>query len=282
MTTMHSPFPGMDPFLETPQAWRDFQLSYCVAISRVLNRLLPDGCHARTGAIEYAAHRADGVAELHGCEAEPTLPRPDVITVGTPPTGAGRLVLFPIEQRAHRHVEVRRHDRRDEDGEDPVVAAVEVLTPEVKSGDGRAAYLLRRQAIMCEVPVLEIDLFRGGGRAAVEPAPPGDYAATLTRPERLPAAEVWAWNLRDPLPILPVPEGDDAEVPLDLRAALDEAYDAAHYARWVYRHGPRDLAPPLSPADTAWAAEFASGAKVTYWDEWHRRRAAAAGAATAE
>ena len=275
---MPSPFPGMNPYLGAAGrlAGRSTATSLCVAISRVLVRLLPEGCHTRTGAIEYAANRAGGIAELRGGEAEPSLPRGDMKTVGTPPTGGGRLTLFPIEQRAHRYVEVRRHDRRDEDGEDPVVAVIEVLTPEVKSGDGRAAYLLRRQAVMCKVPVLEIDLFRSGGRAAVEPVPAGDYAATLTRPERLPAAEVWAWNLRDPLPTIPVPTGDDdVEVPLDLRAALDEAYESAHYARWVYRHGPRDLDPPLSPADAAWAAELASSAETAYWEEWHRRRAEA-------
>ena len=71
------------------------------------------------------------------------------------------------------------------------------------------------------------------------------------------AADVWMWTLRDPLPVLPVPlAGDDADVTLDLRAALDATYDANQYDRFIYNDvTPADLDPPLDAAAAAWAAK---------------------------
>lgn len=39
---MPSPFPGMDPYLETPSIWSDFHLTMLVTIRAELNRVLPD------------------------------------------------------------------------------------------------------------------------------------------------------------------------------------------------------------------------------------------------
>jgi hypothetical protein len=38
---MPSPFPGMDPYLESPDIWPDFQQAIAVGISGELNRTLP-------------------------------------------------------------------------------------------------------------------------------------------------------------------------------------------------------------------------------------------------
>lgn len=66
-------------------------------------------------------------------------------------------------------------------------------------------------------------------------------------------AEFWPMGLRDPLPIVPVPlRSGDADALVDLKAALDGAYDAVYESR-IDKRGSE---PPPSPEDEAWAREF--------------------------
>src|SRR5688572_4397902 len=44
---MPSPFPGMNPYLETEAVWSDFHGSFLMAIRAELNRSLPEGYVAR-------------------------------------------------------------------------------------------------------------------------------------------------------------------------------------------------------------------------------------------
>ncbi len=44
---MPSPFPGMDPYLETEAGWGGFHQAYVVAVQAELNRFLPDGYRAQ-------------------------------------------------------------------------------------------------------------------------------------------------------------------------------------------------------------------------------------------
>ena len=45
---MPSPFPGMDPYLESPDYWRDVHSSFLVEVRVALNATLPPGFVART------------------------------------------------------------------------------------------------------------------------------------------------------------------------------------------------------------------------------------------
>ena len=40
---MPSPFPGMDPYLESPTHWRGFHELYIASMTAVLNATLPEG-----------------------------------------------------------------------------------------------------------------------------------------------------------------------------------------------------------------------------------------------
>ena len=64
--------------------------------------------------------------------------------------------------------------------------------------------------------------------------------------------EVYAWTLRQPLPVIPVPlAGDDPDVPLNLQAAFTTTYDRAGYDYALdYR---RPVEPPLEPSTVDWA-----------------------------
>jgi hypothetical protein len=44
---MPSPFPGMDPYLESPDIWPDFHHRFAEHVSAELNRTLPAPYYAR-------------------------------------------------------------------------------------------------------------------------------------------------------------------------------------------------------------------------------------------
>lgn len=56
----------------------------------------------------------------------------------------------------------------------------------------------------------------------------------VSRVSRRPLAEVWPWTLREPPPLIPVPlSSGDADLVLDLNAALMERMERAGYDRYV-------------------------------------------------
>ena len=86
----------------------------------------------------------------------------------------------------------------------------------------------------------------------------GDYCVLVSRYQERRQADLWTFNLRDPLPAIPVPlAGDDPELKLDLQAILNRVYDGARYQRYIYSTPP---VPPLSEPDAAWASELAAKA----------------------
>jgi hypothetical protein len=140
-----------------------------------------------------------------------------------------------------------------------VVTVIEVLSPSNKQpgSDGRREYLSKREAVLqSPAHLVELDLLRGGERLpTLEPLPPGDYYAFVCREYDRPAAEVYAWPLRHPLPPIPVPlAGDDPDVVLELQAIFNTVYERAGYDYSLDYDGP--IAPPLSEADAAWAWEL--------------------------
>jgi hypothetical protein len=82
------------------------------------------------------------------------------------------------------------------------------------------------------------------------PVPDGDFYAILSRQQRRPKAEVYAWTLRQPLPRIPVPlKPEDGDVTLDLHQAFCVVYDRARYDRSL------DYTAPLPPDDAAWVQD---------------------------
>lgn len=140
-----------------------------------------------------------------------------------------------------------------------VVTVVELLSPVDESSPasrGRQEYLARRRDVLrSEANLVEIDLLRGGlGIPSVDPLPPGDYHAHVSRVALRPRGEVFSWWLRDPLPALPIPLREDHEVQLDLGEALARAYDQGGYDVEIDYHRPPE--PPLRAEDRAWAEEL--------------------------
>ena len=90
-----------------------------------------------------------------------------------------------------------------------VVTVLEVLSLDNKrsGSDGRREYLRKREAVLeSDVHLVELDLLRAGTRLpTVEPLPPGACYAYVSRADRRPQVEVYAWTLRQSLPTIPVP-----------------------------------------------------------------------------
>lgn len=142
-----------------------------------------------------------------------------------------------------------------------VVTVIEVLSPTNKHpGEGQDSYQGRRSRVLCSpANLMEIDLLRAGSRPPMlHPLPRADYMVLVTRRAERPQCAVYAWNLPDAMPLVPVPLRPGApEPPLDLKRAVDIVYDRARYDMVVNYHKPP--APPLRPAAARWVRKQVAG-----------------------
>ncbi len=256
---MPSPFPGMDPYLETPRRWQHFHNDLAAEIQSQLNRALDPRYAAWLTA--YAAYETVEIARPRAIQPDVAvwkLPHRDgqqrggaaLLTIAPAPV----LSAIPLEVPVQRY----RVELRTVAGEE-LVTVIEILSPANKRAghDDRAEYLRKRRDLLrSAVHLLEIDLLRGGERPPLEePVPPSPYVITLSRAERRPVVEVWPLALAAPLPVLPVPLLEpDADAPLDLGAAVASVYERGPYARTIdYREPPPP--PPLASDEAAWVEE---------------------------
>jgi Protein of unknown function (DUF4058) len=249
---MPSPFPGMDPYLETTY-WMNTHQQLCSEIARQLApKLRP----------RYVAMTSERFVLEEPEEVMVTISRglPDVgITARSKgPNGAtGSSVAAPLQlatimPTSIPHVTVEIRDVKQKE----LVAAIEVLSPTNKRGDGRKEYLTkRRRMLLSTAHLLEIDFLRQGERVPMQqPLPSVPYFVLLSRSERRPITEVWPITLADSLPVVPVPLlPGDADVTLDLQLALTTIYDLLAFDLNVDYSGPPEV--PLSSDESAFVEE---------------------------
>ncbi len=255
---MPSPFPWMNPFLEQPTAWKDFDSRFIqLAAERIGRQIMP----------RYFV-KIDEHGFVHdSMEGEQiSLGRPDLAMVpGEEPgnIGPGGLALLaparvgmPVFEEVERwpFLEIIDSEKRQ------VVTVLELLSPSHKrSTADRRQYLAKVKGILeSEANFVEIDLLRGGPRMPWVGLPKCDYCIVVSRhTDRLadPAqANVWPLRLHDPLPVVPIPLRDgDSEPTLDLQDVLQSVYDSAGYQFFIYKGEPE---PRLRPEDEGWAKEF--------------------------
>ena len=253
---MPSPFPGMDPYLETAAGWGGVHSALIYAIQAELNRHLPEGLRAKIDEYVYVQDQPDTGRRV---KVKPDAFIPEAHTSGngvavaarptTEPTTRGRLPEG--RKRRTRRVVVTVPGQR-------VLTAVEVMSFSNKlPGDDRDAYLRKRREYLASVDLVEIDLLRVGERMpAGEPLPPpSDYLVLSCRADRFPDVETWTRTVREPLPVLPVPIGPGRKpCPLDLRVCLDRLYDETRAAVDIDYAEPPEF--PLRAADAEWAADL--------------------------
>jgi len=243
----------MDPFLEN-QEWEDFHTRLMTAISdRLSPGLEPDYLVRveRRVYVEQASEdpgsvrRAD-VAIL-SMDSGPALGRTSFETSGTA-VAVECEVPMPVE-RSETYLFVRHRVSME------VVTVIELLSPANKrrNGTGRHEYLAKRTEFLSRSShLVELDLLRGGDRLPlIGPVPAADYFAIVSRANRRPRCEVYAWTIRDPLPTIPIPlKRGDADAMLPLQDVFEIVYQRARYDLSMNYNSP--LEPPFSSDESNW------------------------------
>lgn len=254
---MPSPFPGMDPYLED-QDWEDFHFKFNGALSEVLTDKVEPRYIVRAERRLYIEHglevddqvRSPDVAVLWDGNAE-SIAAADSLQTDTALAPVECLNASPIERR-ETYLVIRELPGLE------IVTVVETLSPTNKrtSSDGRQQYLAKREEILgSRTNLVELDLLRGGKRLPVIGLPVADYYAVVSRGNRRPRTDVYAWLLRQPIPAIPFPlKPGEPEVRVDLQQVFDIAFHRGRYHRTLNYQA--SLHPPLSPEDSAWRSSL--------------------------
>jgi Protein of unknown function (DUF4058) len=225
---MPSPFPGMDPYLETPEIFPDFHDSFIPYLREALQAHLPAPYFAALG--RWVWIEVSVVKVAHDEFREPFI---EIYT-------------------------------RGEEGK-RLVASIEVLSLANKTpGEhGRDLYLRKQKELLAsQVHLVEIDFLRGGEHATAVPLEaareacgPFDDHASVRPFDVVETFHVYPVRLEDRLPPITVPLlPGDPPVTIDLQAVFDRCYDAGPYAREV-NYAIDAPIPPLDPDRAAWAQQ---------------------------
>ncbi len=252
---MPSPFPGMDPFIESQGFWPDFHATFINYLRESLADILPDRYEVR---IDERINFVQ-VPENRTQRMRPDVSIAQVGSASAPLTArAGTATLEPVtlpetieEEVREAYIEILQRPDRS------LVTILEVLSPANKEEPGRTIYLAKRGSIIQQpVHLVELDLLRGGRRHQFQrDLPAGDYYALVSRVEKRFDCDVYAWSLRQPLPQVPIPlASPDPDVSLDLAAVVSLTYERGRYQRSIDYRQP--LLPALKEQDKQWADEL--------------------------
>ncbi len=261
---MASPFPGMDPYLEG-EMWMEFHDTLANEIrGQILQHLsekyvallnkhywLDDGAleiisDARHGIypdvhVLEAARSREAVAEYVVAADARIEARQDTIELVSPIPQTIPALSVEIQDVAQRRL----------------VTVIEILSPGNKRGKGWELYNDKRAELLdTRTHLVEIDLLRAGKRIyLIGEMPLAAYFVFLSRVQRRPRTSVFPIGLRQKLPTIPIPLlPPDADVALDLQAAVDACFNLVHYERLLdYTQAPPP--PELSAEDWEWAQE---------------------------
>jgi hypothetical protein len=223
----------MDLYLETLAFWSDFHARFIYNWSDALADILPE---------QYEARIDEKVRLVEVNPSRRKLIEPDVALMRRessntpPPAPAGVATLEPVtltldieeEERHERWIEILHRPERS------VVAVLELLSPTNKEEPGRGDCIAKRNALLRHpIHLVELDLLIGGRRLPPEnDLPGGDYYVLVSRGERRPECQAYAWRMRQPLPAIPIPLlPPDPDVWVDLAAVFAVTYERGRYAR---------------------------------------------------
>jgi len=259
---MPSPFPGMDPYLESPVIWPDVHHELISEIRAALSPRLRPGYVARVELRVYISDDDDpGRAALVPDVRVETSPRrtgarkskSEPALTGTEPLIVPTPTDEEIEEAFLKIIHVES---------EALVTLIEVLSPtnKIRGSRGRASFMAKRHEIMnTQVHWVEIDLLRAGVPSVTDPPlRPSDYRILVSRADQRTRTRYWPVGVRQPLPVIGIPlRGKDPEVQLDLGAVFRSVYDRAAYDASVdYRKAPQ---PPLQADDAKWARDLVRG-----------------------
>ena len=234
-------FPGMNPYLENPALWSEVHSWLIVELARELNPSLIPKYRAAVEKRVYMDSLLVGIpdASVFQQKPEPSQATNRVTTgVLTKPI---RVTLPLTEEITERYLEIR------EVKTGRVVTVVEVLSPKNKRvGEGRDKYLTKRQNILDSAThLVEIDLLRTGNFMPMVQGIRSDYRILVSRANLRPEAELYPFNVTEPIPqfLFPLLLPDEEPV-VNLAEILTQVYQEAALDLAIdYSVGP---VPPLS------------------------------------
>lgn len=253
---MPSPFPGMDPFIES-QKWEDFHTRFMSAIGDALVPVVRPKYIVDVERRIYL-ERIDPTAPVktlvadaaiyNRFESQSSEMASDAVALLAQPSIKPKVCTIPyFEEHRETFVTIRRGSPSE------VVTVIELLSPtnKRKGTDGREQYLEKIHALLkTKASLVEIDLLRGGTRSSVSNPPEGDYFALVSKPKPRPLVEVYGWVMFDPLPRILIPLSiEDPDVALDLQSVFTLVYDRAGYDYSLnYKQA---IEPPCSESELA-------------------------------
>lgn len=258
---MPSPFPGMDPYIESCGLWEDFHNHLIEQMALQLASASPDRYVVRTGERSYPV-----LVESEGKKDRPFLPDVSITTPRSRKKGARTAgtaleepavtgqphILRAFIEEEHRETFVEIYEI------DPamrLVTAIEVLSPSNKrpGTPGWDLYQRKRQGLLLgEANLVEIDLLRGGQRMPMlDPWPDSPYVLLAARAGNPQLCRVWEGYCRSPLPAVSVPLAKpDPDLSLGLQPLIDTIYRCFRYEQSIDYS--KALTPPLGPEEAAW------------------------------
>jgi Protein of unknown function (DUF4058) len=258
---MKSPFPGMDPYIESCGLWEDFHTKLIVKIFETLAQTVPERYVVRTGERSYMVLAGREGKETHSFH-------PDLGVVTPPPAAqptasggaavvdqvvsAGAVPMQAFIEMDYREAFIEIYEA---DPHQQLVTCLEVLSPSNKRRrtPGWRKYQRKRQALLLgSANLVEIDLLRGGERMPMfDQWPNAPYTMLVARQERAPHCLVWPVHYQSPVPIIPVPLAPpDPDVLLNLQPLIESVYQLSHYDRSIDYACP--LKPPLAADESSW------------------------------
>lgn len=248
---MPSPFPGMDPYIES-QYWQGFHHNLLSEAQRMLAAGLLPRYLVLVEERVYVEHWPEAPDQYLADVAVAAASRNRTASGGAAAViepGAIETILPMPEEVRENYLTIRRGDTKE------LVTVVEVLSPSNKRpGDGRTQYVKKRQEVLLsDANLVELDLLRGGPRLPTQrPLPQSDYLYLVSRADRRPHAVAYPWTLRQELPTVRVPlTGDDPDALIDLQQAFSAIYDTLGYRLILDYTAP--VEPALAAEDRAWA-----------------------------
>ena len=260
---MSNPFPGMNPYLEHPELWPGVHLLLISEMTRLLSPQLRPKYRV---AVEVRMYETIGGRSL-------PVGIPDITVKSSQVTGKQSstnvaIAQAPIQPQTvdvpvpelikQGYLEVR------EVATSEVVTAVEILSPiNKRAGDGRQQYESKRNKVLGSAThLVEIDLLRQGKPMPVYPkGTQTHYRILVSRGNRRPQADLYAFNLPDAIPSFPLPlKPGDKEPLVDLQELLNDIYDRASYDLAIdYQQEP---VPSLSAGDRTWLHSWLTERKL--------------------
>ncbi|MEZ6059398.1 MAG: DUF4058 family protein [Planctomycetaceae bacterium] len=256
MKSKKSPFPGMDPYLESK--WREVHARLIVYAANEINQHLPDDLQANIE--ESLAVYAEGeharsiIPDIHVAE-EPSFRTgtPVESHAGSSQATVAAPILLKRPPHATRHLEITTADGK-------VVTAIEFLSPWNKVGSRNREQYTRKQLgyLDAGVNLVEIDLVRQGAYVLAAPLEEiledqrTPYMVCVSRGIDPFQVELYRAPLQERLPNIPIPlRPDERDLVLELQPLIDACYRDGRYYRFDYSVPP---AARFNESDSAWIA----------------------------